>query len=304
MSDDAAVMVEPTACAIHAVMANVPPAAVVAVLGAGTLGLGVIAATRRLAAPTDVHRRREALPAALARDRPRGGSRRRARRAFARPCAVLTGSLRPPDHSSRAAPMWCSTASDRTPRSRDALVDGPAQGHGRARRDAGIGESRPDPALASGDEARGRVRLWHRDDWPSGVASPHVRPRVRSRVGRARTPRVGHLPPVRAIATRSNTPRLRRTARRREDRLRHAQRTREEPLMPRPGFVLDVDRSTPPLLFHHGEGLRLHKLPSGVAGDLPARAARRTRRRRWFDPRCAAEPPRRRAAPRARSGRA
>ena len=30
--------------------------------------------------------------------------------------------------------------------------------------------------------------------------------------------------------------------------------------MPRPGFVLEVDRSTPPLLFHHGEGFRLHKL--------------------------------------------
>ncbi len=34
--------------------------------------------------------------------------------------------------------------------------------------------------------------------------------------------------------------------------------------MPRPGFVLEVDRSTPPLLFHHGEGFRLHKLPSGA----------------------------------------
>src|ERR671913_1569739 len=33
--------------------------------------------------------------------------------------------------------------------------------------------------------------------------------------------------------------------------------------MPRPGFVLDVDRSTPPILFHHGEGLRLGKLPVG-----------------------------------------
>src|SRR5512132_672362 len=33
--------------------------------------------------------------------------------------------------------------------------------------------------------------------------------------------------------------------------------------MPRPGFVLDVDRSTPPLLFHHGESLRLEKLPAG-----------------------------------------
>ena len=33
--------------------------------------------------------------------------------------------------------------------------------------------------------------------------------------------------------------------------------------MPRPGFVLDVDRSTPPILFHHGEGFRLERLPAG-----------------------------------------
>jgi hypothetical protein len=33
--------------------------------------------------------------------------------------------------------------------------------------------------------------------------------------------------------------------------------------MPRPGFVLDVDRSTPALLFWHGEGFRLEKLPAG-----------------------------------------
>jgi hypothetical protein len=33
--------------------------------------------------------------------------------------------------------------------------------------------------------------------------------------------------------------------------------------MPRPGFVLEVDRSTPPILFHHGEQLRLEKLPAG-----------------------------------------
>ncbi|MGQ0616253.1 MAG: lactate racemase domain-containing protein [Acidimicrobiia bacterium] len=32
--------------------------------------------------------------------------------------------------------------------------------------------------------------------------------------------------------------------------------------MPRPGFVLDVDRSTPPTLFHHGEGFRLERLPA------------------------------------------
>ena len=33
--------------------------------------------------------------------------------------------------------------------------------------------------------------------------------------------------------------------------------------MPRPGLVLDVDRSTPPILFHHGESFRLEKLPPG-----------------------------------------
>ena len=33
--------------------------------------------------------------------------------------------------------------------------------------------------------------------------------------------------------------------------------------LPRPGFVLDVDKSTPPIVFHHGEGFRLEKLPAG-----------------------------------------
>ena len=31
----------------------------------------------------------------------------------------------------------------------------------------------------------------------------------------------------------------------------------------RPGFVLEVDRSSPPTLFHHGEGFRLERLPAG-----------------------------------------
>ena len=32
---------------------------------------------------------------------------------------------------------------------------------------------------------------------------------------------------------------------------------------PRPGLVLDVDRTTPPILFHHGDGFRMEKLPAG-----------------------------------------
>src|SRR3954466_5122146 len=32
---------------------------------------------------------------------------------------------------------------------------------------------------------------------------------------------------------------------------------------PRPGLVLEVDRSTPPTLFWHGENFRLERLPVG-----------------------------------------
>ena len=38
----------------------------------------------------------------------------------------------------------------------------------------------------------------------------------------------------------------------------------------RPGFVLEVDRSTPPILFHHGEGFRLEQLPAGSRVVYPA----------------------------------
>ena len=49
LSDEAAVMVEPTACAVHAVESSfIAPGATVAVIGAGTLGLCTIAALSRL----------------------------------------------------------------------------------------------------------------------------------------------------------------------------------------------------------------------------------------------------------------
>src|SRR5438128_2612812 len=42
--------------------------------------------------------------------------------------------------------------------------------------------------------------------------------------------------------------------------------------MPRPGFVLEVDRSTPPTLFWHGEGFRLERLPTGSRVLYPPEA--------------------------------
>lgn len=55
IDDDAAVMIEPAACALHAVLrAAVPEGAVVVVLGAGTLGLCVVAALRHFGLPGTV----------------------------------------------------------------------------------------------------------------------------------------------------------------------------------------------------------------------------------------------------------
>ncbi len=55
LTDEDAVMVEPTACAVHAaVVAGVDASATVAVLGAGTLGLCTVAALRHVARPGSV----------------------------------------------------------------------------------------------------------------------------------------------------------------------------------------------------------------------------------------------------------
>ncbi|MGH2811824.1 MAG: lactate racemase domain-containing protein [Actinomycetota bacterium] len=42
--------------------------------------------------------------------------------------------------------------------------------------------------------------------------------------------------------------------------------------MSRPGFVLEVDERTPPILFHHGEGFRLESLPLGARVIYPREA--------------------------------
>ena len=55
LDDESAVLIEPTACAVHAVLrAHVPAGGIVAVIGAGTLGLTVVAALTRFAEPGQV----------------------------------------------------------------------------------------------------------------------------------------------------------------------------------------------------------------------------------------------------------
>ena len=39
--------------------------------------------------------------------------------------------------------------------------------------------------------------------------------------------------------------------------------------MPRPGFVLEVDERTPPLLVHEGERFRLQRFPTGTRVVYP-----------------------------------
>ena len=39
--------------------------------------------------------------------------------------------------------------------------------------------------------------------------------------------------------------------------------------MPRPGFVLEVDERTPPLLVHEGEGFRMQSFPLGTRVVYP-----------------------------------
>ncbi len=56
LDDEEAVVVEPTACAVHAALAaSVPSGATVVVLGAGTLGLATVAALTHLVRPTSPH---------------------------------------------------------------------------------------------------------------------------------------------------------------------------------------------------------------------------------------------------------
>ena len=67
-------------------------------------------------------------------------------------------------------------------------------------------------------------------------------------------------------------------------------------MMQRPGFVLEVDDRTPPLVVHEGLGFRLENFPLGTRVVYPPESLPDRARRRGGDPRRAAAPRRRRPA--------
>ena len=165
LSDEAAVMVEPAACAVHAACAaDITGGERVIVLGAGTLGLCVIAALRALCLPGALVAVAKHPEPAQARPRARRGPGREARRAQAGRAApfrlacprVLRRQHRAPDgwrrprHRLRGQRGLAGTVPRRRPPRRP----------DRARRHAGGGEARPRPPLAARGGASRRLRLW------------------------------------------------------------------------------------------------------------------------------------------------
>ena len=157
-------MVEPTACAVHgALAARVVEGDLVVVLGAGTLGLLIVAALRRFAPPCTVlvvakHPVQRELALELGADTVVApGELPRAVRRATGTMALGDGDIA----ASPAAPTWSSTASAATPASpRPSPSCAPgAHHHGRHARPH---PGRPHRALAPGDHAGRGLRLRHR----------------------------------------------------------------------------------------------------------------------------------------------
>jgi threonine dehydrogenase-like Zn-dependent dehydrogenase len=124
MGDEAAVMVEPAACAVHGAMAAAPGGGTVLVVGSGTLGLCTVAALRRFTTPatlivTAKHPEQQRLAKELGADivvAPSEG-RRAVRRA--------TGSLEVGDSLSRGADLVIDCVGSQTSIAEDLLVTRP-----------------------------------------------------------------------------------------------------------------------------------------------------------------------------------
>ena len=243
----------------------------VAVIGAGTLGLLTIAAvshlgaTGRAATPEALlvgaryaHQRRWAseLGATLALDPTQLARAVRRRR---HTMAIGGDGV---DRLSGGADVVfdCVGSADSI---EQALVDGPRPGPGGPRRHARRRPRGPGAALAP----RGRRCSAPTPTGPSRWPAPAcARSTWRSSwPGRSHTGRlVSATYPLDRFEEAVAHAGRGRTARLGEGRLRpHPIDEGTPPMSPRPGFVLEVDGSTPPTLFWNGEGYVLEKLPEG-----------------------------------------
>ena len=277
LTDEDAVTVEPVACAVHAVLgAPIAAGDVVAVIGAGTLGLLVTAALGHLSGQG-----RCATPSALLVGARYAHQQRLARELGATealPSDQLGRAVR--RHSRSLSYGGASGVTATLSGGADVVLDcvGSAEsiaqslamvrprGTVRADRHAGQGDRRPGPPLAPRGAPGGGLRLRDRTERRDGC-DRSARPGVdvllglrRRRRAQDRAPGLGHVPfgPLRGCR---GPCRRRRSPWRREDRIRRTERT--DPMSRRPGFVLEVDKSTPPTLFWSGEGFGLETLPEG-----------------------------------------
>ena len=106
--------------------------------------------------------------------------------------------------------------------------------------------------------------LWHREVAIRGCYAVHPqrlhgghrdRPPLRPRPAASR-------PPIHSTTTRTRSAHAASAGRRGAVKVAFDMRE-SGMLMPRPGFVLEVDRSTPPIMFWRGENFSLEKLPAG-----------------------------------------
>ena len=186
LTDEEAVLVEPTACAVHAARAG-RRAADVAVIGAGTLGLLTVAALRRLGPRGTDHRHRQAPRAADAGH----GARRRRRRAspasWPAPCASATGSMvdrRPAHRRRRRGRRLRRLAPTRSPQALDVVG---ARRHGRTSSACPASTTLDlTAAVAPRDRAAGLLRL--RRATTSTPPSSSSRDADLGRLGRATYP--------------------------------------------------------------------------------------------------------------------
>ena len=267
MSDEAAVMIEPTACAVHA--ATRVDEDLVVVIGAGTLGLLTIAAlddtTEVIATARYPEQRRLAAELGATRVVEPGELDRAVR--------SRTGSLRFGTQLTGGAPLVIDCVGSQESLSQALRVVAPG-GDGPRRRHACDHHTRSHRALAPRGRHPGvlrvrpdRLRPCRRPSSPTSTSAVSSRPRIPWPT--TPTPSPTPLRPVPVVPSRSpSTSAPRKSVN--DDRLpctcvaRTATRRLWKPgvvLMSRPGLVLDVDRSTPPILFHHGESFRLETAP-------------------------------------------